>query len=94
MPSIEAIRNYCKARGISRLSMFGSSLREDFDVHHSDVDLLVEYERGHHPGLDHFLVAEELSGLFGRKVDLNTPAMLGRYYPAVTRQAKLLYGKA
>jgi predicted nucleotidyltransferase len=60
----------------------------------SDVDLLVEYGSGRHPGLDHFLVAEELSGLFGRKVDLNTPAMLGRHLSEVTSEGKLLYGEA
>lgn len=80
-------------RGIRRLSLFGSAAREDFDPARSDVDLLVEYEVGKHPGLDHFRVAEELSELFGRKVDLNTPAMLGRFFAGVSRNTKLLYVK-
>ena len=67
-------------------------MRDDFDPCRSDVDLLVEYEPGKHPGLNHFLVSDELSGLFGRKVDLNTPPMLGRHLGKVLREATLLYG--
>ncbi len=51
-------------------------------------------EPGCHPGLDHFQVAEELSELFGRKVDLNTAAMLGRHLSRVRREGELLYGEA
>ena len=94
IPSARSIRDFCESRGIAKLRLFGSAAREDFDMATSDVDLLVEYERGRHPGLDHFLVAEELSELFGRKVDLNTPAMLGRHLTDVIGEAQLLYGKA
>lgn len=94
MPSSLAIRDFCKKRGISRLHLFGSAAREDFDADRSDIDLLVEYKHGEHPGLNHFLVAEELSELFGRKVDLNTPAMLGRHLPEVIKEAKALYDQA
>jgi uncharacterized protein len=76
------------------LRLFGSAVREDFDPDRSDVDLLVEYEPGKHPGLNHFLVAEELSDLFGQKVDLNTPAMMGRHLSRILPEARLLYGKA
>ena len=94
IPSPRSIRIFCQAHAISRLRLFGSALRGDFDPLRSDVDLLVEYEAGRHPGLDHFQVAEELSELFGRKVDLNTPAMLGRHLEKVLPEARLLYGKA
>jgi len=94
IPSARSIRDFCESRGIAKLRLFGSAAREDFDIATSDVDLLVEYERGRHPGLDHFLVAEELSELFGRKVDLNTPAMLGCHLRDVIAEAQLLYGKA
>lgn len=94
IPSPGRIGFFCKARGISRLRLFGSAAREDFDPLHSDVDLLVEYESGKHPGLDHFRIAEEFSELFGRKVDLNTPAMLGRHLEEVLPGARLLYGEA
>jgi predicted nucleotidyltransferase len=51
-------------------------LREDF-VPESDVDVLVEFEPGHVPGLIRLAGMElELSDLLGgRKVDMNTPAV-------------------
>ena len=55
---------------------FGSVLREDF-TSSSDVDVLIEFEPGHVPGLEFFRMERELSELLGRKVDLNTPAFLG-----------------
>ena len=94
IPSPRSVETFCKARGIVRLRLFGSATREDFDPARSDVDLLVEYQTGKHPGLDHFLIADELSGLFGRKVDLNTPSMLGQQLPKILKAAKLLYGDA
>lgn len=94
LPSPGKIMVFCKTHGIAKLRLFGSAVREDFDPQLSDVDLLVEYVPGRHPGLDHFKIAEELSGLFGRKVDLNTPAMLGRHLGNILREARLLYGEA
>ena len=45
----------------------------------SDVDVLVEFETGHVPGLALIRMQEELSSLFvGRKVDLVTPKFLNR----------------
>jgi hypothetical protein len=94
LPSPQSLGIFCESRGIRRLSLFGSAAREDFDPAHSDVDLLVEYEAGKHPGLDHFRIAEEFSELFDRKVDLNTPAMLGRHLAGILQETKLLYVKA
>lgn len=94
LPSSREIAEFCKAKGIVRLALFGSALRDDFDPESSDIDVLVEYKPGAHPGLDHFKVSEELSELFGRKVDLNTAAMLGRHLPTVREEAELLYGEA
>jgi predicted nucleotidyltransferase len=94
IPSPGSIQAFCRAHAIAQLRLFGSAVREDFDPARSDVDLLVEYEPGKHPGLDHFQIAEELSAMFGRKVDLNTPAMIGRQLPKVLQEARLLYGHA
>jgi uncharacterized protein len=56
------------------------------------VDVLVEFEEGHTPGLAFFGMEEELSGLFGRKVDLNTPAFLSRYFrDQVMQEARIAY---
>ncbi len=67
------IAEFCRQRHIRKLSLFGSVLRPDFSPT-SDVDVLVEFEPGHTPGLDFFGYQDELSQMFGRAVDLNTPA--------------------
>lgn len=71
--------------------MFGSVLRPDFRAD-SDVDILVEFEPGHTPGLAFFRMQQELSELLGREVDLNTPACLSRYFrDEVLGEAEVLY---
>ncbi len=40
----ERIARFCKERGIRKLSLFGSVLRQDFDPQQSDVDVLAEIE--------------------------------------------------
>ncbi|HZF13716.1 MAG TPA: nucleotidyltransferase family protein [Thermoanaerobaculia bacterium] len=70
------LADFCRQRHIRWLALFGSVLREDFGPA-SDVDVLVEFEPGHVPGLDFFLIEEELSRLLGHRVDLNTPGFLG-----------------
>lgn len=67
----EEITNFCREHHIRRLSLFGSVLRNDFSDD-SDVDVLVEFEPGHTPGLAFFSMQRELSSLMGRRVDLNT----------------------
>ena len=58
----------------------------------SDVDVLVEFEPGHTPGLAFFRIERELSDLLGRTVDLNTPRDLSRHFrDRVRREAEVLY---
>lgn len=71
----EKIADFCRRYHIRRLSLFGSVLRGDFGPA-SDVDVLVEFEPGHVPGLAFFAMEEELSQIIGRRVDLNTPGFL------------------
>jgi len=68
---------FCRKHHIRRLSLFGSVLRDDFGPD-SDVDVLVEFEPGTKVGLRFFAIERELSGLFGRKVDLNTLGFLSK----------------
>jgi predicted nucleotidyltransferase len=77
--SQEAIAAFCRRHHIRRLALFGSVVRPDFGPQ-SDVDVLVEFEPGHTPGLAFFAMQDELSDLLGRKVDLNTPACLSPYF--------------
>ncbi|MGH7842110.1 MAG: nucleotidyltransferase family protein [Candidatus Binataceae bacterium] len=75
----ERLATFCQRHHIRKLSLFGSVLREDFRTD-SDVDVLVEFERGFAPGLKFFALEGELSQILGRKVDLNTPAFLSKYF--------------
>ncbi len=64
----ERIAEFCRARGIRKLSLFGSVLRDDFSPS-SDVDVLVEFLPEARPGLDFFGYGDELADIVGRKVD-------------------------
>jgi len=75
----DQIAEFCRKNHIKKLALFGSILREDFGPE-SDVDVLVEFEPGHTPGLAFFRMQEELAGILGKKVDLNTPQCLSKYY--------------
>ncbi len=88
------VAEFCRRHRIRRLALFGSILREDF-ADHSDVDVLVEFEPGARVGLRFFAIERELSEMLGRKVDLNTPGFLGKYYrEEVLREAEVQYGTA
>ena len=69
------IESFCRKHNILSLAFFGSVVREDFGPH-SDIDVLVEFEPGHIPGFNFFLLETELSKLLGRKVDLQTANFL------------------
>lgn len=87
----ERIAELCRRHHIRKLSLFGSVIRNDFTPS-SDVDVLVEFEPGHVPGLAFFGIERELSEMLGRKVDLNTPGFLSRYFrDEVVREAEPLY---
>ena len=69
---------FCKRNRIRRLAFFGSVIRGDFTPD-SDVDVLVEFEPGHTPGLAVVDVEEELSALLGgHRVDMVNPRYLNR----------------
>jgi len=75
--SQDKIAEFCRKHHIRELAIFGSALRDDFGPD-SDVDVLVEFEPKHVPGLAFFTMEAELSEIFGRKVDLNTLHFLSR----------------
>jgi len=90
-----ALAEFCRARGIRKLSLFGSVLRDDFDPSRSDVDVLAEFQPGTHPGLKFFGYGEELSRIIGRRVDFNTPAWLSKYFrDEILRDAVPVYEQA
>jgi uncharacterized protein len=88
------LETFCRRHHIRKLALFGSVLRDDFSPD-SDVDVLVEFEPGHVPGLAFFDMEAELSHLIGRQVDLNTPQFLSRYFrDTVLAEAEVLYDAA
>jgi len=91
----EQIGDFCRRRHIRRLAVFGSALRSDFNES-SDIDILVEFEPEHIPGLFGMARMErELSALLGgRKVDLRTPEDLSRYFrQEVLHEAEVQYAQ-
>jgi hypothetical protein len=89
----QRIAEFCQAHHMRRLSLFGSVLRSEFTPQR-DVDVLVEFEPGHVPGLFGMSrLARELSACFGgREVDLRTPEDLSRYFrDQVVREAEVQY---
>ncbi len=90
---VEEIATFCRRHHIRRLSLFGSVLRDDFGPD-SDVDVLVEFDKGNEPGLIGLAGMElVLSPLFaGRRVEINTPLFLSPYFrDKVIATAKLVY---
>jgi predicted nucleotidyltransferase len=87
----DAITDFCQRHAVRKLALFGSVLRDDFRPD-SDVDVLVEFEPGHVPGLAFFAMQEELTELLKREVELHTPAFLSPYFRrAVERAADVRY---
>jgi hypothetical protein len=74
----DEIAAICERYAVKRLMAFGSALRADFNPN-SDLDLLVEFEPGHTPGLGFFTLQSELAEHLGRSVDLGTPNSLSKY---------------
>ena len=95
LPS-DGLTAFCERWQITELALFGSVLRDDFDPD-SDVDVLVSFEpRVPHTLLDIVRMQEELSGMFGRKVDLieRTAVEQSRNYirrKAILQSAETIY---
>jgi hypothetical protein len=90
----QEIESFCKKHHIRRLALFGSVLRKDFGPQ-SDIDVLIEFDPEHVPGLIRLAgMEQELSELLGRKVDLRTPEDLSPYFrKEVLRSAELQYAE-
>jgi uncharacterized protein len=88
----EALIAFCKRNHIRKLSVFGSAVRGELRPE-SDIDLLVEFESDHVPGLFSVVRMEmDLSEMLGRKVDLRTPEDLSQYFrDEVIGNAELQY---
>jgi uncharacterized protein len=89
---LDAVSAFCRRHRIKRLALFGSVLRDDFSPD-SDVDVLVEFQPGHVPGLDFASMEREFSRLLqGRRVDMVTPKFLNaRIRDQILASAEPLY---
>jgi predicted nucleotidyltransferase len=74
----DKIAELCRAHHVRRLSVFGSAVRDDFDLERSDIDLLVEFYDlpAGRMARNYFSLANALSDLFHRPVDLVEPQAL------------------
>lgn len=88
------IDQFCKSHYIVNMALFGSVLTDKFSDT-SDVDVLVEFDSAHVPGLFGIVeMEEELTNIVGRKADLRTPEDLSRYFRKdVIKQAYPIYGQ-
>ena len=86
----EFVKEFCERNHIRKFSLFGSVLTPRFRPD-SDLDVLVEFDRGHVPGLVTLAGMEmELSEASGHKVDLRTPDDLSRYFRSEVVSSALL----
>ena len=76
-----AIAEFCRRNQIRKLALFGSVLRSDFRPD-SDIDVLVEFKPERKVGFfELYDLEQELSReLGGRRIDINTPQCLSKYF--------------
>jgi uncharacterized protein len=84
-----ALATFCDRWRVRRLELFGSVVRDDFRPD-SDIDVLVTFKPDADWGLlDHAVMEEELSALFGRPVDLISRRAIERSANAIRRASIL-----
>ena len=69
----DALRQICESHHVTRLWLFGSAVKGEFDPVNSDLDIVVEFAN-HLPPEDYaenyFSLLEALEKLYGKKVEL------------------------
>lgn len=69
---LDRIKTFCHRWKITKFSLFGSVLRDDFHSN-SDIDVMVEFEQdSRYSLLDLVVMEDELKVIFNRDVDLVT----------------------
>jgi predicted nucleotidyltransferase len=91
----DELKMLCRRYGVTRLEVFGSATRADFDENQSDIDLMVHFRNEEAKGLfnRYWALAEELEKVFGRPVELLTERMIRNPYfrAAVDAERQTLY---
>jgi predicted nucleotidyltransferase len=77
-----AIVELCERFHVSRLSVFGSAARDDFDAARSDIDLLVEFDPSADPvyARNYREFRRELEQALGKRVDLLSDQVIRNPY--------------
>jgi hypothetical protein len=96
---LDVLADICRRHGVTRLEIFGSAARGDFDPARSDADFLVTFQpvvRNDIGALDD--LKESLEELLGRPVDLVERETIetSRNFirrRAILREARTLYGR-
>lgn len=84
----DRLREFCQRWQITRMDVFGSALRDDFNAD-SDLDFLVDFKPGAELGLKFVHLADELEAIVGRRVDVVTRASMERH-PNWVRRDEIL----
>jgi uncharacterized protein len=89
------IAELCRRYHVHRLDVFGSAARgSDFDPGRSDIDLLVTYVPGYHPGIAAYQdLRDAFTELLGRSVDLVIEGAVENPFirAGIERSRELLY---
>jgi len=90
--ALSVLASFCRSHHIRRLSLVGSQLKGTAGPD-SDVDLLVEFDPAHMPGLLAVAAMElKLSDIVRRKVELRTARDLSKHFrDEVVRTAEVRY---
>lgn len=89
--STEKIAEICRRHQVREMAVFGSAARGELRPD-SDIDVLVEFLPDAAIGWDFFQLEEELSELFGRRVDLGTKRSLKPWVRRnALRDARVIY---
>ncbi len=77
-----ALVELCKKYGVASLDLFGSGTTDQWRPSDSDLDFVVtfRFEAGNNLADRYLGLAESLEALFGRSVDLITPASIRNPY--------------
>ncbi|HEY0652154.1 MAG TPA: nucleotidyltransferase domain-containing protein [Chryseosolibacter sp.] len=91
----QAFISLCRKHRVDKVFGFGSAIREDFDKHTSDIDIVVELDIKDPVQYGDTLLKlwDDLENYFGRKVDLLTDASIRNPYlrKSVNQTKKLVY---
>lgn len=88
------LEKFCVENHIVKMALFGSVISKHFSDT-SDIDILVEFDVKHIPGLFSFIgMRNSLAERLGREIDLRTPEDISELFRnEVIEKSYLIYGK-